>query len=49
MALSDFIREHPDDPEIDGIRAFLDDARRTHLDVGRRYLGWGVFVLRPVG
>ena len=49
MTLSDFIREHPDDPEIDAIRAFLDDARRSHLDVGRRYLGWGVFVLRPVG
>jgi SAM-dependent methyltransferase len=46
MTLSDFLREHPDDPEAGELRAFLDDARRSHLDVGRRFLGWGVFVLR---
>ena len=28
------------------MRDFLDKARRSHLAFGRRYLGWGVFVLR---
>jgi SAM-dependent methyltransferase len=36
--------EHPDAPAM---RDFLDNARRSHLTFGRRYLGWGVFVLRP--
>ena len=34
---------HPDAAEM---RRFLDDTRRGHLAYGRRYLGWGVFVLR---
>jgi SAM-dependent methyltransferase len=45
--LSDWLRANPDDPEADDIRAFLDNARTNHLEFGRRYLGWGVFVLRP--
>jgi hypothetical protein len=49
IALSDFIRDHPDDPELHEIRAFLDTARRSHLEIGRRYFGWGVFVLRLAG
>jgi hypothetical protein len=28
------------------MRAYLDDDRRAHLAYQRRYLGWGVFVLR---
>lgn len=48
MTLSDYLREHPEDPEIGDVRAFLDASRREHLDVGRRYLGWGVFVLRMI-
>src|SRR5262245_40934287 len=36
--------DHPDAPEM---RRFLDGTRRSHLEYGRRYLGWGVFVLRP--
>jgi SAM-dependent methyltransferase len=38
---------HPDDPEAPGMREFLDRGRRAHLTYARRYLGWGVFVLRP--
>jgi SAM-dependent methyltransferase len=34
---------HPDAADM---RQFLDQHRRSHLTYGRRYLGWGVFVLR---
>jgi len=46
-ALADHLAAHPDDPEADGLRAWLAASRREYLEVGRRYLGWGVFVLRP--
>ena len=29
------------------MREFLEKSRRSHLEYGRRYLGWGVFVLLP--
>jgi SAM-dependent methyltransferase len=35
--------DHADAPMM---RQFRDDTRRSHLAYGRRYLGWGVFVLR---
>ena len=41
-----WLRDHPQHPEAPGMRDFLDKARRSHLAFGRRYLGWGVFVLR---
>ncbi|WP_340647649.1 class I SAM-dependent methyltransferase [Phenylobacterium sp.] len=41
-----WLRDHPGDPEAPGMRDFLDKGRRSHLTFGRRYLGWGVFVLR---
>jgi len=44
--LSDWLRTNPNDPERDEIRAFLESGRRAHVEYGRRYLGWGVFVLR---
>ncbi|NYI07885.1 SAM-dependent methyltransferase [Allostreptomyces psammosilenae] len=47
--MSDWLREHPDDPDAPAMRGVLDRARRSHLAYQRRYLGWGVFVLRPVG
>ena len=31
------------------MRDYLDRSRRSHLAYGRRYLGWGVFVLRAAG
>lgn len=43
---SDWLRANQDHPEASDVRAFLDNARRSHLAFGRRYLGWGVFVLR---
>ena len=41
-------RDHPDDPDAAAVRAFAATERAGHLAYGRRYLGWGVFVLRPV-
>lgn len=43
--VTEWLRANPSDS--DGMRGFRDDARRSHLAYGRRYLGWGVFVLRP--
>lgn len=44
--LSDYLRDHPDDPDGPALRAFLDRARWSYLAYGRQYLGWGVFVGR---
>lgn len=41
-----WLKAHPDDADAPAMREFADTARRTHLAYGRRYLGWGVFVLR---
>lgn len=46
-AVSDYLRSHPDDPEADELRAWIQRARQSYMTYGRRYLGWGVFVLRP--
>ncbi|MGH3121262.1 MAG: SAM-dependent methyltransferase, partial [Streptosporangiaceae bacterium] len=42
-----WLDDHPDHPDAPGMRGYLDRSRRSHLAYGRRYLGWGVFVLRP--
>ncbi|MBN6055415.1 methyltransferase domain-containing protein [Nonomuraea sp. RK-328] len=44
--LSDWLRANPEDPDVSAIRDFLDKSRRGHLEYGRQYLGWGVFVAR---
>ncbi|MFF0774426.1 SAM-dependent methyltransferase [Nonomuraea wenchangensis] len=45
--ISDWLRDNSDDPDVPAMRDFLTQARRSHLEYGRQYLGWGVFVLRP--
>ncbi|MFG1710263.1 SAM-dependent methyltransferase [Nonomuraea sp. M3C6] len=45
--MSDWLRDNPADPDAPAMRDFLTRARRSHLEYGRQYLGWGVFVLRP--
>ncbi|TVR54825.1 MAG: class I SAM-dependent methyltransferase [Spirochaetaceae bacterium] len=45
-ALSDWLRDNPTDPDAAGIRDFLEKNRRAYLTYGRRFFGWGVFVLR---
>jgi SAM-dependent methyltransferase len=42
-----WLAANPDDPDHAAMRNFLDSNRRAYLTWGRRYLGWGVFVLRP--
>ena len=42
-----WLAANPDDPDHGAMRQFLDHGRRTYLEWGRRYLGWGVFVTQP--
>jgi SAM-dependent methyltransferase len=42
----DWLRAHADDPEAGELAAWIDHARRSHTEFGRRFLGWGVFVLK---
>jgi SAM-dependent methyltransferase len=41
-----WLRKHPEEPDATDLRVWNDRARRSHLAFGRRYLGWGVFILR---
>jgi SAM-dependent methyltransferase len=49
MAVDDFLRAHPDDPDAPELRQWIRRSRRAYLTYGRRYMGWGVFVLRVAG
>ena len=42
-----WLDENPGHPDAAAMRGYLDRSRYAHLAYGRRYLGWGVFVLRP--
>lgn len=44
--ISEWLAEHPDDPQRAEARSFLGDGRRSYLEYERDYLGWGVFVLK---
>jgi SAM-dependent methyltransferase len=46
MAVDDFLRSNPDDPDAAALQAWISRNRRTYLTYGRRYFDWGVFVLR---
>ena len=46
MAVSDWLRTNPEAPDSHEIRQLHERHRRQYLTYGRRYLGWGVFVLR---
>jgi hypothetical protein len=46
MAVSDWLRANPDGPDADEIRRLYLHSRREYMTYGRRYFGWGVFVLR---
>ncbi|MBN1697269.1 MAG: class I SAM-dependent methyltransferase [Spirochaetales bacterium] len=46
MAVNDFLAANPDDPDAAKLREWTANNRRIYLRYGRRYLGWGVFVLR---
>ncbi|HVU14073.1 MAG TPA: methyltransferase domain-containing protein [Phototrophicaceae bacterium] len=42
----EWVHAHTDDPEARELHDWIDASRRDYLTYGRRYLGWGVFVLR---
>jgi hypothetical protein len=44
-----WLDEHPGHPDAAEMREYLHRSRRSYLAYGRRYLGWGVFVLRAAG
>jgi SAM-dependent methyltransferase len=44
--VAEWLRANADHPDAPAMREFLDEGRRSHLRYVRRYLGWGVFVLR---
>lgn len=46
LTLSDWLRAHPDDPDAAAIRRWYEQERQAYLRYGRRFFGWGVFVLR---
>jgi SAM-dependent methyltransferase len=46
LTISDWLRANPKHKDAGDMREFLDHARRSHLTFYRRYMGWGVFVLR---
>lgn len=45
--VSRWLEANPASPDAPAMREFLRHNRRAHLEYGRKYLGWGVFVLRP--
>lgn len=45
--LTEWLDANPADDLREQVRAFRDHNRLAHLEFQRRYLGWGVFVLRP--
>ena len=44
-----WLDEHPGHADAAEMREYLKRSRRSYLTYGRRYLGWGVFVLRCAG
>ncbi len=46
MAINDWLMANPDDPIAAELKEWCKVNRRNYLTYGRRYLGWGVFVLR---
>lgn len=48
MSTFDWLEQHPDDPDAPALRRWIRDNRWAYLTYGRRYFGWGIFVLRQV-
>ncbi|MEW2359745.1 methyltransferase domain-containing protein [Spirillospora sp. NPDC029432] len=45
--IREWLKANPDDPEAPAMRDFAARSRSSYLAYNRRYLGWGVFALRP--
>lgn len=48
VAVSDWLRANPENPDAAPIRELHLRSRREYLAYTRRFLGWGVFVLRQL-
>ncbi len=48
LAVDDYLRNNPNDPDTFALNEWINNSRRAYLKYGRRYLGWGVFVLRLI-
>ena len=46
MAVADWLRANPNARDAAELRKLHEHSRREYMTYGRRYLGWGVFVLR---
>jgi SAM-dependent methyltransferase len=46
LTVSDWLRDNPDDPDAPALAGWYAQERQLYLAHLRRYLGWGVFVLR---
>lgn len=44
--LQQWLSAHADDPDAEALRAWWKQGQRSYFAYGRRYMGWGVFVLR---
>ncbi|MBK5331462.1 MAG: methyltransferase domain-containing protein [Ilumatobacteraceae bacterium] len=44
--VDEWLRQHPEDQDAGALDEWIRAGRRSYLGVDRRYLGWGVFVLR---
>ena len=42
----DWLRDNPDDPDAASFKEWITINRKNYLTYGRRYFGWGVFVLK---
>lgn len=43
--LMDWIEKNPEHPDRDEVVRFLHDSQDEYLRYGRKYLGWGIFIL----
>lgn len=46
-SVAQYLTENADDPEAEALWQWVDRNRRAYLTYGRRYMDWGIFVLRP--
>ena len=46
MAVDDFLQNNPNDADASKLREWISNNRQAYIKYGRRYFGWGVFVLR---
>jgi SAM-dependent methyltransferase len=44
--VDEWLRQNPNDPDAGALDEWIRAGQRSYLRVDRRYLGWGVFVLR---